>query len=357
MFMKIKIIVFFLFIYPLVTSADEFLPDKVISLVEQNKFEQIILLIETSNLDFKKKSVLYFKAGEKFFELKNYETSLLCFVKAENFENKKILNWNKGLCYFGMEQYDEAFDFFKKSIDKNLNESEILIAANSGILSKNYEQALEMLDGKNFALNKEQALNLKSDIYFAVKDYENCLNVQIELLKIKPYDKEYFGNYIKLKKILNKNVKYDIYIQKIIEKDYKFLFGANFDNKFLSLFYYKKLNPENTFEKANLYYNLCLYNQALKEIKKIKNHDFKSGFLNAKILFVKGEYEKSGNIFFELAKHDKKKSGRLYYFAGEAFLMSGKYKKALEVFGLCAQEKSDFSKETFELLNILKGEI
>jgi tetratricopeptide (TPR) repeat protein len=146
-------------------------------------------------------------------------------------------------------------------------------------------------------------------------------------------------------------------MQKIIEKDYEALLNLNKKNSFLRLFYYKKLKPKNYYQAAGLYYNLCLYDEALDMIEKIKNPDFDSNFLKARILFIKGEYEKSAELFLSLAELNIKDFTRLNYFAGEAFLMSKRYEKAIETLSLCTEEKSPFSKEALKLLNILKEEI
>ncbi|MDY0131469.1 MAG: hypothetical protein RBR53_02260 [Desulforegulaceae bacterium] len=354
MYIKISFCLIMFFIFPISLSGEESSFSNIKSLIEKNSLERATLEIENLNADNKQKSKFYFIIGEKYFLLKNFKKSLLCFEKAEGYENLKTLNWNKGLCFFGMKRYDKSFDCFLKSINNNSSEEEILLAANSGYLSENYTKALKILEEKQFLDKKEEMLNLKSQILFSLKNYEKCLDVHKKLLKIKPYDKLYFNNYIKLKKILKKDIKSDLYIQKVLEKDFEFLFDFNQGNKFLKVFYHKKLSPQNHYETARLYYDSGLYIKAFKAIEKIKTSDFKSDLLKAKILFINGEYKNSGELFLSLAELNKEKSGELYYFAGEAYLMVGEYVKAFKCFSLSQDKKSIYSDQA---LNIISGEI
>jgi tetratricopeptide (TPR) repeat protein len=357
MFIKTSIFTALFTFFVLNLHADEFSLENIISLIETNKPDKALTLIENLSVEKELESELFFMAGQKYFLKKNYEKSLFCFEKADSYKNKEILEWNKGLCFFALKRYDKAFYYLEKNILSDSSEEEILLAANAGYMSRNYEKALVLLEKKDFSDKKEEKLNLKSEILFFLKNYEKSLEVLEELLKVKPYNNLYFNNYIKVKKALKKDTKADIYMQKIIEKDYEALLNLNEKNSFLRLFYYKKLKPKNYYQAAGLYYNLCLYDEALDMIEKIKNPDFDSNFLKARILFIKGEYEKSAGLFLSLAKLNIKDFTRLNYFAGEAFLMAKRYEKAIETLSLCTEEKSPFSKEALKLLNILKEEI
>jgi tetratricopeptide (TPR) repeat protein len=142
MFIKTSIFTALFTFFVLNLHADEFSLENIISLIETNNPDKALTLIENLSVEKELESELFFMAGQKYFLKKNYEKSLFCFEKADSYKNKEILEWNKGLCFFALKRYDKAFYYLEKNILSDSSEEEILLAANAGYMSRNYEKAL-----------------------------------------------------------------------------------------------------------------------------------------------------------------------------------------------------------------------
>ncbi|MGM0418675.1 MAG: tetratricopeptide repeat protein [Thermodesulfobacteriota bacterium] len=354
MYIRISLFIF-IFLFVPVSGFSDF--EKAVNFAEKGQTEKAYEIIRNNKFSKEQKAFVYFKSGESLFLKKDYKKALFYFQKAEGFEEKQNLTWNKGLCYYGLKNYKKASFYLSRHLDKKNSENEILTAARAFYLNKDYEKALEVLDIKEFEKKIEEKSLLKINIYFTSKDYEKSLNLSQNLFKKNPENRKYLEYIVKTKKKLGKNNQYDKYMLMLINQNCKSLFSfLNNRNAFLlSGFYLDHFCKDSKiYEAALSFYKNAHYTKSLEVIEKSKEKNYKLSLLKGKIYFINGEFEKAGNIFLNALEYGENTT-ELFFYAGEAFFMSDMHEKAAKCFKSVVQKDSPYFKEAEKMLEIIEN--
>jgi tetratricopeptide (TPR) repeat protein len=109
----------------------------------------------------------YFQYGFMLLEQKKYKEAIPYLKKAYKIENKQDISLNIGYCYFQIDQFHNAFNFFSKSIN-------------------NFE--LEFKSLFNLALTEYELKNTQNLKFIADKLYNQIGNLDISLTTISGYE-------------------------------------------------------------------------------------------------------------------------------------------------------------------------
>lgn len=356
MFVKIFLYLFYFIFIPVnILYASSF--DNALKFIKNNEAAKGVKIALESNLDNRDMSVVYFEAGLTEFQKQNYQLSLSYFNKvSKGIYTKKVLDWNKGLCFFGMGHYKNALTFLENGLKTEPLEEELLILARVYFYNHKYAESLKILENNSFRLNFKKSLKLTADIYFKSEEYNKVLWVVEKNYPKTGFDRLLFGLYFNAKKELGKLTDKDLYATGLYFDDNKLLSDLFLkrQNYFLCSRYSLKsdINAKSLFLSALNLYNQGLYKESLNLIEKYQFTTFDLKFLKGKILYLNGEYQNAGNVFLECIEFNLENE-KAYYFAGESFFMAGEMEKAVKYYEKSKKFKGSFFEKSCEMINVL----
>jgi len=137
---------------------------------------------------------VYFYMGLSHINIMEYDEGLTMMREAEKFYNKDQISpviYYTGVCHFGKNDIDTAYQFFKKALRAHPKKEDLSsIYLYLGICHKEkgeYGEALkELKKGRNAEGDRLEIHNLMGFCYFKLKDYDKAIECFVRAVEIKP---------------------------------------------------------------------------------------------------------------------------------------------------------------------------
>ena len=237
------------------------------------------------------------RLADAYYASKSFNKAINTYDKIDNYNNKDYINYQKGLCYYGMNQYDKSIMFLDKVLlvkTSNLKDDALFRKAQISLETSNFENAIIYYS------------NLIDE--YRTSDYVpySYLNRATSYFNLKAYDQAEQDFIFILNNILSENILSEslLGIQKIVSytNNYKLLndYVESYKNKFPDNKNIESIQYETL---RNLYFNQQ-YNEFIKSSNSYRNKNKESinlleiNFYTAESFFRNTIYD-SALIFYE----------------------------------------------------------
>ena len=237
------------------------------------------------------------RLADAYYASKSFNKAINTYDKIDNYNNKDYINYQKGLCYYGMNQYDKSIMFLDKVLlvkTSNLKDDALFRKAQISLETSNFENAIIYYS------------NLIDE--YRTSDYVpySYLNRATSYFNLKAYDQAEKDFIFILNNILSENILSEslLGIQKIVSytNNYKLLndYVESYKNKFPDNKNIESIQYETL---RNLYFNQQ-YNEFIKSSNSYRNNNKESvnlleiNFYTAESFFRNTIYD-SALVFYE----------------------------------------------------------
>jgi len=181
-------------------TDEDIIRDKMISCLNNKKFEQLIDYCDKMISTDKDNYRFYSGRGTAYKLLEKYEKAIQDFDNAIGLNKTHALSYyNRGLCYYSIEKEKAAISDLKKakSMDDSLSDIDFYIGANY-YYSENSDKAIEYLTYHLENNEDLMALDWRSELFFHTGQNEKAL---IDVQRIFKIENDNLQKYIELNKI------------------------------------------------------------------------------------------------------------------------------------------------------------